>query len=442
LAARQLRSLRSHTHAILEDSLAASIAAHLGPVSQANFVDVPRSSGRLNIGFVTPWVPQPSGVADFSAASVAALARLADVTVYTTSVGQVSGSEVSEVAVRNVDVLLESGGEHPHDILVVVAGNSHFHLPLLEVQSLADCVVIAHDTRMVEFYLSLRDRGGVEQVMLKTADPFAPKSLVPPLDDQIADMRLLQNAGMWEIARRSSGLVLHAKSAAERIRVETGVSPHLLPFANQRVPESDSLTVADRVAARSRLGFGSDSIHIASFGYVDTRTKMSDHVLEAAGWLTSWGHKVSLHFVGAAPESVVETLGKQAEHLGLYGFTVTGFVNEVEFRDYLLAVDLGVQLRISPLLGVSGPLSDLAAFGTPSVASAGLAIDVDAPAFIHRLPEDVSALVVAEAIESVVTADLDLLAIEEQRVAYLAGNTPELYAQQLLTHLNSIVGVN
>lgn len=442
LAARQLRSLRSHTHAILEDSLAASIAAQLGPVSQANFVDVPRSSGRLNIGFVTPWVPQPSGVADFSAASVAALARLADVTVYTTSGGQVAGSEVSGVAVRNVDVLLESGGEHPHDILVVVAGNSHFHLPLLEVQSLTDCVVIAHDTRMVEFYLSLRDRGGVEQVMLKSVDPLAPKSLVPPLDDQIADMRLLQNAGMWEIARRSSGLVLHAKSAAERIRVETGVSPHLLPFANQRVPESDSLTVADRVAARSRLGFGSDSIHIASFGYVDTRTKMSDHVLEAAGWLTSWGHKVSLHFVGAAPESVAETLGKQAERLGLFGFTVTGFVNESELRDYLLAVDLGVQLRISPLLGVSGPLSDLAAFGTPSVASAGLAIDVDAPAFIHRLPEDVSALVVAEAIESVVTADLDLVAIEAQRVAYLAGKTPELYAQQLLTYLNSIVGVN
>ncbi len=438
IAARQLRSLRKHTHAVLEDLIGANISAHLGVDSPLKTVGPARIVERLDIGFVTPWIPQPTGVADFSAATVAALAQLADITVYTTSGGLVPGSEVDGVPVRNVDVLLESAGEHPHDILVVVAGNSHFHLTLLELTDLTDCVVIAHDTRMVEFYLSLRDRGGVEQVMLKTADLLAPMSLVPPLDDQIADMRLLQNAGMWEIARRSRGLVLHAQSAAERIRVETGVTPYLLPFANQRVPKSESLTVADRVAARSRLGFDSDSVHIASFGYVDTRTKMSDHVLEAAGWLTSWGHQVSLHFVGAAPENVVKDLTEQATRLGLHAFCVTGFVSEEEFRDYLLAVDVGVQLRISPMLGVSGPLSDLAAFGTPSVASSGLATDVDAPSFINRLPEGVSALIVAEAIETVLSNPLDPVEVESQRLSYLAGKTPEIYAEMLLDYLTSI----
>jgi hypothetical protein len=56
-----------------------------------------------------------------------------------------------------------------------------------------------------------------------------------------------------------------------------------------------------------------------------------------------------------------------------------------QFRDYLLAVDLGLQLRISPLLGVSGPLSDMAAYGTPSIARQRPAwpVDVDTPG-VHR----------------------------------------------------------
>ena len=454
LAKRQLHRLRKHKHLVLEEVLAQAIdrnviatpQLHPDPNDQSekdSDAQVVRGSRPVSIGFVTPWVPQPTGVADFSTATVSALAQLADVTVYTTSGGQVDGAESNgRIEVRNVDELLANDGKHSHDIVVVVMGNSHFHLPFLDVISLTDCIVIAHDTRMVEFYLSLRDRGGVEQLMLKSQVDLPSNSLIPPLDDQITDMRLLQNAGMWEISQRAMGLILHAQSAAGRIRLETGAIPYLLPFANQRVPHHDAIDPLDRSAARRRLEFDQGSIHIASFGYVDTRTKMSDHVLEAAGWLTAWGHQVSLYFVGAASQSEAKKLTERAERLGLYRFSITGFVTEETFRDYLLAADLGVQLRISPLLGVSGPLSDLAAFGTPAVASAGLAIDVDAPDYIHRLPDNISSLMVAEAIEKVVTKDPDFSVIESQRIAYLAGKTPELYARKLLDYLNSKIEVN
>jgi hypothetical protein len=378
-------------------------------------------------------------------ATISALANLADVTVFTTSGGMTHSALAKQsgvdIEVKNIDELLGNRGEHSFDVMVVVAGNSHFHLPFVELTTLTDCVVIAHDTRMVEFYLALRDRGGVEQVMLKTLDPNAPTEISPALDDQIDDMRLLQNAGMWEVARRSQGLVLHAQSAAQRLAIETGVTPFLLPFANQRVPASNVTTADMRSEACARLGFDSTCVHLASFGYVDTRTKMSDQVIQAAGWLSQWGHKVSLHLVGSASVSVIETLNLAARSAGIHEFCVTGFVSEEEFRDYLLAVDLGVQLRISPQLGVSGPLSDLAAFGTRAVASPGLAIDVDAPEYIHRLPESVSALLVAEAIESVLESDFDPSSIESERIAYLAGKRPELYAQKLMDYLETIAGV-
>ena len=450
-AAKQLRKLQSHSHLVLEDVIAQVVDQHAPMKSAATFAEVAGGiagssrSGKLRIGVATPWGFQPTGVADFSVATISALANLADVTVFTTSGGMTHSALAEQsgvdIDVKNIDELLENAGEHPFDVMVVVAGNSHFHLLFVELTTLTDCVVIAHDTRMVEFYMSLRDRGGVEQVMLKTLNPNAPADISPALDDQIDDMRLLQNAGMWEVARRSRGLVLHAQSAAQRLAVETGITPVLLPFANQRVPDSSVITSDMRSEARARLGFDSRRIHLASFGYVDTRTKMSDQVIQAAGWLSQWGHKVSLHLVGSANESVIEGLNLAARSAGIHEFCVTGFVSEEEFRDYLLAVDLGVQLRISPQLGVSGPLSDLAAFGTRSVASSGLAIDVDAPEYIRRLPESVSALLVAEAIESVFESDFDPSRIESERIAYLSGKQPQLYAQNLLDYLETIAGV-
>ena len=94
-----------------------------------------------------------------------------------------------------------------------------------------------------------------------------------------------------------------------------------------------------------------------------------------------------------------------------------------------------MQLRVSPLLGVSGPLSDLAAFGTTSVASSGLAIDVDTPDYVDRLPDDVSSLMVAEAIEHRIKHPIAHDVREQQRRAYLDAKSPARYAEALLVLL-------
>jgi hypothetical protein len=159
---------------------------------------------------------------------------------------------------------------------------------------------------------------------------------------------------------------------------------------------------------------------------------MVDVVIEAAAWLAQWGTPVSLHLAGAASPQMGEMLTKRAVDAGIAEFEITGFLDEEQFRDYLLAVDLGVQLRVSPLLGVSGPLSDLAAFGTPSIASRGLAIDVDTPAYIDRLPDEASPLMVAESIEYRLAHPAGREVIEAQRIDYLERKSPKAYAEELL----------
>ena len=432
----QARHLVRHAHVTVEEAVATTLAANLKSAE----VDLAQaaihvSSKRLSVGFATPWTPQRSGVADYSAATTPELARHCDVTVYTTTDARVDG-----LAQRSIGEVIERGSEH--DVFVTVLGNSHFHLPFLEVMKTVDSVAVAHDTRMVEFYYGLRGAGGLAQVMTRGQ---ASRAIRPPIEEQISDMRLLQNAGMWEIAQRARMLVMHSPSAAPRIERETGVAPRLLPFANQRVPHTAEVTEAQRREARTRLGLdagsGSGTVHLASFGYVDLRTKMTDLVVEAAAWLTQWGHRVSLHLVGSAEEGTAAQLTRQAQQAGIANFQITGFQSDEQFRDWLLAVDLGVQLRVSPLLGVSGPLSDLAAFGTTSVASAGLCIDVDTPDYVDRLPDEVSPVMVAEAIEHRLQHPIPHDVREQQRVEYLDRKSPARYAEGLFALLAEAAGM-
>jgi glycosyltransferase involved in cell wall biosynthesis len=435
--ARQMRQLTQHQHAALEAVIGKKITDSVKAAAVALPAAAIQVAGRaLSIGFAAPWAPQRSGVADFSTTTTIELARLADVTVYTTADADVAASTPNGVRIRSASIndVIERGSDH--DVFVTVLGNSHFHVPFLEVMATQECVVVAHDTRMVELYMALQGKGGVEQVMLRGTGASA---LSPSLDEQIDDMRLLQNTGFWEIARRARMLIMHSPSAAPRIEAETGVAPRLLPFANQRAPHGE-VTQQMRRDARARLGFDegefAGTVHIASLGFVDVRTKMTDVVIESAAWLSQWGHRVSLHLAGAASSDEVATLTARAREAGIANFRITGFLSDDEFRDYLLAVDLGLQLRISPLLGVSGPLSDLAAYGTTSLASNGLAVDVDTPGFVDRLPDDVSPVMVAEAMEYRLAHPIPHEDREGMRREYLERKSPARYAEQLLALLN------
>jgi len=446
-ALRQLDRLRRHQHLELETVIgdrlaplqaAPGTAGRNQPASSTNAVS---SGRRLQVAMATPWPPQRSGVADYSAATGRALAELCDLTVFATSDAQLdlAGADHAVTAQRPLAELLEDSVASEFDVVIAVVGNSHFHLPIIELTSSVDCVVIAHDTRMIEYYLALRGIGGAQELMQRTLDPDAPLGIDPSLEDQMADMRLLQNAGLWEVARRARALITHSPTTADLIERQTGVTPTVLPFVNYRPPGTTKIDDLARTSARKRLAITDDAFHFATFGFVDIRTKQVDTLLEAAGWLTDWGHRIALTVVGSAPPSVEAELAERAASLGLHGFSVTGFQDEDRYRDWLLAVDLGVQLRVSPLLGVSGPLADMAAVGTPALASAGLCRDVDAPAFIERLPDVVSPVTLAEAIEPHITGMAPRTSREEQRREYLESHSPEVYAQRLLDLMRQVL---
>ena len=426
---RQQAVLGSHEHLVLEQALSESALRHVGSstaVVPAEHVHVAGAS--LRVALATPWTPQRSGVADFSATIGRELARHCDLTVLTTSDAFVEG-----IRHRSIDAALADpcALEREHDVVVSVIGNSHFHVPFLRLLTQMDAVAVLHDTRMTEFYLALRGVGGLEQVMLRGADV---RRIDPSLEDQVADMRLLQDLALWEPMRRARAVITHSPTSAGRMEAETGIRPHVLPFANQRVPDGP-VDDPSRGAARARLGWDDGAIHLVSFGFVDLRTKQADLVVETAAWLKQWGHDVRLHLAGSAPPPIAGQLREQAAAAGV-PLDISGFLSEADFRERLLAASLGIQLRVSPVLGVSGPLSDLSAWGTPAIASAGLVADVGAPAYVSALPDAASPLMAAEAAEAALSNPMPEADREAARQAYLVDHSPGRYVDLLLDVLS------
>lgn len=436
LAARQKASIRRHQHEILEDWITRQVRDLPEARESARPTRQPRTTGdRMRIAFATPWPPQHSGVADFSAATVPAIAELCDLTLVTTNQPTNLPDGVQWMHVND----LESNAD-AFDHIVLVLGNSSLHLPFFDLLNRVRATVLSHDTRFVEFYAALRG-GGVEPLMLRTRDHSAPTTIYPLLSQQLADMRLIQNHAYWEVARQAQLVLLHTPTAVDRLERETGVRPIVLPFANYRAPQPYELTAEFREQARRRLGFDQHpdgTLHVASFGFVDMRTKMADVVLESAIWLSDWGHNVSLTLVGESEPHVQQQLEERARESGLFDFRITGYTDEDQYRDYLAAIDLGLQLRISPYLGVAGALSDLAARGRVALGSRGVCQDVGTPDFIDRLPDAISPITVAQAIEHRWAHMPDPEHVEELRVEYLERTAPTRYARELMQHLTSL----
>ncbi len=392
---------------------------------QAPFVN---SGARLSIGIATPWPRQRTGVADYSRATLTALARIADVTAYVTSGATKSGS----VSFRDVARAYETHGEH--DAFVSVLGNSSFHLPMMMLAERIGGITLNHDSRMVEYYLALHGETKTGHLMgLRGGGDESARLLREQLNR--GDY---SNLGFGHIAGFSSRMLFHSPAAAARVQEESGGTVGLLPFVPLRQPRSGDSVAALRSSARAHLRFRDDEFHIVSLGIVDSRMKLHDHVLEAAMWTREWGLQAHLHFVGGATDpSAIAEMTERSKESGVEWFRATGHVTDATMRHYLSAADLVIQLRAGSTPMLSAPIADAAAFGSPSLASPTLLEDDALPDFISATADAVSPLTLAEQIVRLSATPHDLEARERSRRDYLRVRNSAHYARALLEQIEA-----
>jgi glycosyltransferase involved in cell wall biosynthesis len=214
-----------------------------------------------------------------------------------------------------------------------------------------------------------------------------------------------------------------------------GVEATYLPFCCYRHFQAEELSEASRQAARARLGLAQGAIIFATFGYVHA-VKGFEECLGAVKHLRAWGVPAELHFVGWGM-SLLKVMGEMVERLGVAdAVRLPGqWVSDRTYRDYLIAADYAIQLRSFGFGGLSGAVLDCISAGLPTICNEDLATAMDGPEYVLRVPDQYTAMEVAEKGREAVVAGLHAVRCSPARDDYLRSHNFAEYARQMMQAL-------
>jgi len=233
---------------------------------------------------------------------------------------------------------------------------------------------IAHDARMLGFYSSF--------ISESEACMFASQELGREINKSEmqrwhASEAHLEALFLNEFLERSTPLIVHSPITAKLLAERCAKEPTVLPFCIYRSVPDQSLKPQGRAAARRRLEIDDDEIAVATFGIVQC-SKAPEVCIIAIKLLRSLGIRATMHFVGSTihHHDNGKSIKAMVEKLGITKYVrlpKQDFLSEQEYQDYLVAADLGIQLRTYDFGSISGALMDCAAAGLPTVTNASLA---------------------------------------------------------------------
>lgn len=332
----------------------------------------PSSAERLKLAYVSPLPPERSGISDYSAELLPYLSRYYDIDVIVEQ-GEVKNPWILELC-SIVDVSKFKATAHQYDRVLYHFGNSSFHQHMFELLNEVPGVVVLHD-----FYLS-----GVLNWMSvhKYNDTNIENELFyshgnAPFNNKGADL-ILDYPCNKKVLDGAKGLIFHSDHSNKLLEDWYGKHHGYVSEIITLLREPAGKNKKNEI--RQQLGFPENAIITASFGLMG-RTKQNIDLLEA--WLASEGKDNTdcyLVFVGQNNE---DGYGKQVEEaIENSGCSdrviITGWTESEEFKHYLIAADIGVQLRTLSRGETSASVLDCMNYGLATIVNAnGSMVDLD-----------------------------------------------------------------
>jgi glycosyltransferase involved in cell wall biosynthesis len=319
----------------------------------------------VRIAYWSPLPPARSGIADYSADLLPALARHLDVELIVPDGWRASGPALASLPAHPERAFagLADGGRF--DAVVYQMGNNRdYHADIYRALLRHPGVVVLHEYVLHHLVRDLTLHAGdaaayvaemryayglsgdaLARRCLATGVPLDPWSY--PLFERVVD--------------RSLGVLVNNRFTLDRLRASrpparAAVAPHPI----------DLQASAPAAAARSALGLPAEAFVVAAFGFL-TAAKRPQVLLRAfarlrrraPGALLVLAGEVSPHFDFAAvalPEL-------------MHGVTVTGRLDMARFLLYMAAADVGVNLRHPTAGETSATLIRLLAMAKPTIVS-------------------------------------------------------------------------
>ena len=329
---------------------------------------------QLRLAYFSPLPPARSGIADYSAALIPALARQARLTVYAPDPGAVGPFVRQTCAVRPAAAY--SGERWEYDAGLYQMGNSSGHEHVYQTARRYPGVLVLHDYNLHHFIANrtvgqddyagyVREMGyslgldGVRQAWAIRYGEMAHPLNEVPLNDRLVDVSL--------------GVLVHSRYAQEMLTRDHPKRPvHAVPhlrFAN------------DGRARRQEVPWPEEAVIFASFGDI-TDAKRVEDALRAFARLRRPVPQARYLIVGEA-QSTVNLTSLLAELNLAEDVLCTGYVEDIEgFVGWIKTADVVVNLRYPTVGETSG--TALRAMG------AGRPVIVYDHGWYGELPDDVA----------------------------------------------------
>ena len=394
-----------------------------------------RRVARPRLALVTPWLPERSGISDYSLRLVRELGRHVDVDV------------VTPLPAARYAVPLEPGvrlfgaGEHEalkhlrqHDRIVYYMGNSPFHGHVYELLRKYPGAVVFHDVQLTGFY---GWRSGIE----RPGDPVAALAarIHSMYGSRVPEEAISRASPSWEqqwalgiyMTREIQGLAeecfVHSRFASDLLGLDRGPLDRrppvrLLPFGMP--PPAD--------AARDEVG---PAPLIVSMGVVN-EVKGIASLISAFALVATRCPGARLVIAGATDETESRRWNDYAsEHAPFADIEIAGHVDAERYATLLREADLAVQLRLVSNGEASAAIADCLAAGLPTlITDIGWAGELPASA-VARVPVGIAPAALAERIERLLAHDvqraaLSAAALDHVRASSFA-NVADAYMEAL-----------
>lgn len=341
---------------------------------------------RPRLAYISPLQPVRSGIADYSAELLPELSRHYEIDVIVAQTTVTDPWVIANSTIRDVDWFLKNS--YLYDRVLYHFGNSQYHQHMFDLLEKIPGVVVLHD-----FFLS-----GVTAWILEGIQPnkfvrelyhgYGYKAVHEYFNAKdISDV-------VWKypcnktVLENTQGVIVHSENSQRLAEQWLGkafakdwfVIPHL----------RNPIKMSDWTSARLALGLDNNAFIISSFGLLNS-SKQNHRLLEA--WLASPLSKDKnclLVFVG---ENQLDNYGMELEtsirKSGLSNqVRITGWTDTLQFRQYLAATDVGVQLRTLSRGETSGTVLDCMNYGLPTIVNAnGSMADLPSDA-VWMLPDE------------------------------------------------------
>lgn len=349
------------------------------------------------LAFVSPMPPERTGIANYSAEILPALARYYDIELILAQ-DRIEYPWITQNGhIRDVQWLRDHHDEV--DRVLYQMGNSPFHKHIFFLLREIPGIVVLHDFYLSDLlcWLEFMDNDGPiwEEALYAShgytavAERFhtqeAAKHKYP------SNIDILQNA---------LGVIVHSEHASQLIRTwygdELSIPISVIPLCQEQKNSPQ------KIMARNHLGFKDQDFIICNFGFL-APTKLNDRLIDA--WINSIlasGKDCYLIFVGEICggdygekiSSLIHTSTQKAH------IRITGFISDTEFQDYLAASDVAVQLRTRSRGETSSTVLHCLAHALPTIVNAhGSMAELD-PSTVWMLPDDFSTAELTEALET------------------------------------------